>query len=242
MTNKQEIFASLHQPGNPLILYNVWDAGSTKAVAAAGAKAIATGSWSVAAAHGFADGEVLPMETALANAAEIVGATDLPVTVDFERGYGADAAEVGANCARLAATGAIGLNLEDNIAPITEAAARVRAAADAGLFVNARTDLFIQSDPASHDEAMVDAALERAQAYADAGAGCFFAPFLGNEKLLARLCEQSPLPVNAMMLPSFAGPQALAALGVARVSYGPGPYRGAMAWLEAAAREAFGNG
>lgn len=239
MTNKKDAFASLHQPGNPLILYNVWDAGSAKAVVAAGAKAIATGSWSVAAAHGFADGEALPMDIALANAAEIVGAVDLPVSVDFERGYGADAGEVAANCARLASTGAIGLNLEDNRAPIADAAARVRAACDAGLFVNARTDLFIQSDPATHDDAMAEAAIERAKAYADAGAGCFFIPFLADERLIARLCDHSPLPVNVMMLPAFSGVKRLAELGVARVSYGPGPYRRMMAALEADAREAF---
>lgn len=242
MTNKKEAFAALHQPGNPVIIYNVWDAGSAKAVAAAGAKAIATGSWAVAAAHGYADGEALPLETALSNAGEVVSAVDVPVSVDFERGYGADAHAVAKNAADLTATGAIGINLEDDLAPIADAAARVRACVDAGLFVNARTDLFIKSTPATHDEAMVDAALERARAYADAGAGCFFAPFLGDTKLIAKLCEASPIPVNILMLPSFAGPADLAAFGVARVSYGSASYVRAMAALEAAAREAFGNG
>ena len=242
MTNKKEAFAALHRPGNPVIIYNVWDAGSAKAVAAAGAAAIATGSWAVAAAHGYADGEALPLEAALSNAGEVVRAVDVPVSVDFERGYGADVHAVAKNAADLAATGAIGINLEDDLAPIADAAARVRSCVEAGLFVNARTDLFIKSDPATHDAAMVDAAVERAHAYADAGAGCFFAPFLGDAKLIAKLCEASPIPVNILMLPSFANPAELAALGVARVSYGSTSYVQAMAALEAAAREAFSGG
>ena len=80
---KYRAFATLHVPGDPVVLYNVWDAGSAKAVAEAGAKAIATGSASVAAAQGFSDAEGLPIGLALANAARIVAAVDLPVTVDF---------------------------------------------------------------------------------------------------------------------------------------------------------------
>ncbi len=237
--SKMDQFSALHVAGDPLILINIWDAGSAKAVAAAGAKAIATGSWSVAAAHGFADGEVLPLDTVMASTREIVEAVELPVSVDFERGYGADAGAVGENCAALAATGIIGINLEDGNAPLAEAAARVAAACSTGLFVNARTDLFMKSDPGHHNRAMLDEALERARAYADAGAGCFFAPFLNDERLIAQLCEQSPLPVNMMRLGDRFSIRRLAELGVARISHGPAPYRALMAALEADAREAF---
>jgi hypothetical protein len=81
---KARTFAALHVPGDPLVLFNVWDAGSAKAVAEAGAKATATGSWSVAAAQGFADGEKMPLDLVLANLDRIVGAVDLPVTIDLE--------------------------------------------------------------------------------------------------------------------------------------------------------------
>src|SRR5438045_1994930 len=84
---KARAFAALHVPGNPVILFNAWDAGSAKAVADAGAKAIATGSWSVAAAHGFFDAEGLPLDLAIANAARVAAAVQLPVTLDFEGGY-----------------------------------------------------------------------------------------------------------------------------------------------------------
>ncbi|KKL10206.1 hypothetical protein LCGC14_2558150, partial [marine sediment metagenome] len=80
-------FAALHRKGMPLVLHNIWDAGSARAVAAAGAQAIATGSWSVAAAQGYDDGEALPLDALLRTARQITNAVDLPVSVDFEGGY-----------------------------------------------------------------------------------------------------------------------------------------------------------
>src|SRR5215469_16647613 len=93
--SKARAFRALHVPGKPLVLFNVWDAGSAKAVAEAGAKALATGSWSVAAANGYPDGEKIPLDLALANLGRIVSATTLPVSVDIESGYGKTPEEVG---------------------------------------------------------------------------------------------------------------------------------------------------
>src|SRR5260370_34485874 len=87
-THKAEHFRALHIPGKPLQLFNIWDAGSAKAVAAAGAEAIATSSWSVANANGFSDGEWIPLALAIDNLRRIVGATDLPGTVDLASGCG----------------------------------------------------------------------------------------------------------------------------------------------------------
>ena len=92
MSDKVAEFRALHVPGDPLILVNIWDAGSAKAVAAAGAKAIATGSYGVAGAQGRADGEDFPLEDVFENLARILSVTDLPVTIDMESGYGADPA------------------------------------------------------------------------------------------------------------------------------------------------------
>lgn len=241
---KRERFAALHVPGDPLILFNVWDAGSAVAVARAGASAIATGSASVAGANGHDDGEAVPLALVLDNAARITGAVDLPVTIDFEAGYGATAAEVARSVAALAETGAVGLNLEDQeiatggIRPLADQVARVSAAAETGLWVNARTDLFLQTPVAGHDQALLDAALERASAYADAGASSFFAPLLADPALIERLCRDCPLPVNIMMYPGCPDARTLAGLGVARISHGPYPWRAAMAALEAGARDA----
>ena len=108
-------FAALHVPGDPVVLYNVWDVGSALAVVAGEAKALATGSHPVAEAHGWPDGEQVPIEFALANAKRIVAAVELPVSVDFEGAYSADPDEDAANVARLKATGAVGCNFEDQV-------------------------------------------------------------------------------------------------------------------------------
>lgn len=246
-TDKYAAFAALHVPGDPLILFNIWDAGSAMAVAEAGAKAIATGSASVAAANGFADAEGLPIGLALANAALIVAAVELPVTIDFEGAYAVEPEGVAANMKRLAATGAIGCNFEDQIVggkglhAIEAQAARIRAArgaVGADFFINARTDLFIQKRE-GHDEAMVDAALERARAYAEAGASGLFVPVLHELRLLERLCAASPLPVNFMAWPGSPTAADVAAAGVARVSHGPFPHKAAMQALRDAAAAEF---
>lgn len=91
MTSKFESFAALHVPGDPVILYNIWDVGSALAVAKAGAKALATGSHPVGDAAGFGDGQKVPLDYVFANAKRIVEAVDLPLTVDFEGAYSADA-------------------------------------------------------------------------------------------------------------------------------------------------------
>jgi 2-methylisocitrate lyase-like PEP mutase family enzyme len=247
MPSKFETFAALHVPGDPVILYNVWDAGSAKAVAEAGARAIATGSASVAQAHGYDDAEGLPLALALANAARVVACVDLPVTVDFEGGYAVAPDEVAANMARLAATGAVGCNFEDQIVggeglhAIAVQAARIaaaRTAVGADFFINARTDIFLKSR--AHDSAKVDAALERAAAYAEAGASGFFAPGLADLALLEKLCAASPLPVNFMAWPGTPPAAEIAATGVARISHGPFPWKLAMQALKDAAAAEFG--
>lgn len=242
-----ERFAALHVPGDPLILFNVWDVGSAQAVAKAGAKAIATGSASVAMAHGFGDGEQVPIDFALENARRIVAAVELPVTVDFEGAYSADPAEAGRNIARLAATGAIGCNFEDQVVggeglyPAKVQAERVAAARQAvgpDFFINVRTDLFLKAPQETHDRAMLDDAIERVQAYAEAGASGFFVPMLGDLEMLRELCAQSPVPVNFMIYPGCPSNADVAATGVARISHGPFPHMALMAQLEQAAREA----
>jgi 2-methylisocitrate lyase-like PEP mutase family enzyme len=227
-----------------LILYNIWDAGSAVAVAKAGAKAIATGSYGVAGAHGVGDGEKLPIDIAISTLGEIAAITDLPVTIDMEAGYGADANAVGVSIQRAADAGAIGINLEDKdpvtktLFSVADASARIKAAAATGVFVNARADVFILTPPAEHDAAKVDLMIERAKAYADAGARGLFAPFLQDAVLIERLCVGSPLPVNILMRPGCPDHKTLAGLGVARISHGHGPWTAAMDWLEGEAAKA----
>jgi 2-methylisocitrate lyase-like PEP mutase family enzyme len=244
---KARLFALLHRPGAPLILYNVWDPGSAAAVAAAGAEAIATGSSPVAQAHGFPDGERIPIELALANAARIVAAVELPVTIDFEGAYAVDPDSAAANVARLKQTGAIGCNFEDQVIggeglhPLRLQARRIRAIRDRVgdlFFLNARTDLFLKARQADHDPALVDEALERARAFADSGASGLFVPGLGDLALLERLCAASPLPVNVIAYPGSPAGARFAEAGAARISHGPFPWKQAMTALKQAAAAA----
>jgi len=166
---KAERFRALHVRGTPVVLLNVWDAGSAKAIAAGGAAALATGSWSVAAANGYDDGEKLPFELALENLKRIVAAVDLPVSIDIESGYGDSADAVAASVRRTIDAGAIGCNLEDSLVAdgrLRDVESQVqrlraaRAAADATgvpYFINARCDVFFQAN-AAHDAAAVEAA------------------------------------------------------------------------------------
>lgn len=248
---KAAVFHRLHVPGDPVVIYNAWDAGSAQAVAAAGARAVGTGSWSVAAAHGYPDGEQMPLELAIANIERIVRAVgNLPVTMDLESGYGPKPQDVAHSVSLAIGAGAVGINLEDGFPDengmhgIEVQVARIRAARAAAealgvqLYINARTDYFLQSAPERHDTAMVKAALHRAAAYADAGASGLFVPGIYRAEHIRDVCAGTRLPVNVMMMSTLPSRAELARLGVARISHGPGPYRDAMAFLEQAARAA----
>lgn len=244
-------FRELHKQGDPIVLFNIWDAGSASAVSQAGAKALATGSAPVAMAQGFADGEKMPLELALANIQRIIASVDLPVTMDLEGGYGEDSTVIENTVRNAVTAGIVGFNFEDQVVggeglydTKTQAKriAAARKAADsnsAAPFINARTDIFLKAKSDTHTEAMLNEAIERAHAYEQAGADGFFAPGLADEKLIARLCKEVSLPVNIIALPNVPVKSVLVELGVSRISYGPVPYREMMKSLTEKASEAF---
>ena len=242
--DKARAFAALHQPGNPVVIYNIWDAGSAQTVEAAGAPALATGSSPVATAMGYPDGQIIPLASVLAIVRRIVDCVAVPLSVDFEGGYGADADSITANTAQLIATGAIGVNFEDQIVggvglySIDAQTDRIAAVVAAGttanvpLFVNARTDLFLKA-PADQHASLLAEAIDRANAYANAGATGFFVPGLTDTALISALIATIKLPVNLLMSPNAAPAATLAGLGAARLSHGPFPWRAQMAALAA---------
>jgi 2-methylisocitrate lyase-like PEP mutase family enzyme len=245
MNALRDQFAALHRPGDPVLLYNIWDVGSARAVASAGAPALATGSHSLAEANGFPDGQGIPLNLFLDCIRRIAGAVEVPVSADFEGGFAADPAHLAEHARLLAEAGAVGCNFEDQVVggeglhSIDEQARRVAAVAAGGLFVNARTDLFLKplfagGDP--NDRGLLDEALERAAAYKEAGAECFFVPGMSDPALIAETCERSPLPINVMMRGGMPALATLVEAGVARISWGPGPWRDAMSRLTDAAR------
>lgn len=252
-TEKARVFEELHIKGNPLILFNIWDAGSAAAVAESGAKAIATGSWSVAAANGLADGENLSLNAAIDNLERIVKSVDLPVTIDFEGGYAAENQQLSENIKRVVNAGAVGINFEDQIVggdglySIEEQSKRIETIRETAekegisLFINARTDVFLKNY-SDYDESHLAEAIERSVIYAKAGASGFFAPGLRDSEFIKKLADAAPIPLNIMVLPDAPANDELAALGVSRISYGPAPYRQVIEFLKDSARQAFGEG
>jgi len=247
MAGSFETFAALHVPGDPVVLYNIWDVGSALAVVKAGAKALATGSHPVADAHGWPDGQQVPMDFAFANARRIVDAVELPVTIDFEGAYSADPEEGGENVRRLAETGAVGCNFEDQVVggeglhPLDLQVKRIgaiRRAVGDRFYINARTDLFLKTQ--TYDDALVDQVIERGMAFAGAGASGFFVPRLSDPAQIERVVREVPLPLNVIAFPGAPDKKVWAEAGVARISHGPFPHRALMAKLEEMAREAIG--
>ena len=245
MTEKFERFAALHVPGDPVILYNIWDVGSAQAVVAAGAKALATGSHPVADANGWPDGEQVPIDFALANAARIAAAIDLPLTVDFEGAYSADPAIGADNAARLKETGAVGCNFEDQVVggeglhPLELQARRIiaiRKAVGSDFFINARTDAVLKAGNEERDT--IDAVIERGQAFADSGASGFFVPRLADPRNVERVVRDVPLPLNLIAFPGAPPERQWADAGAARISHGPFPHRALMKQLEVMAAKA----
>jgi 2-methylisocitrate lyase-like PEP mutase family enzyme len=245
---KAEELRRLHAAPEPLVLVNVWDAASARVVAgAAGCRALATASWAIAAARGLADGEVVSREAMLDAVGVVARATELPVTADLERGYG----DVRMTVEGALEAGAVGCNLEDSdgaggLWPAEEHAAVVAAARAAGdaagipLVINARTDVYLE-DVIPSGERLV-AALERGAAYLDAGADCVFVPGVRDVTVLEALARDMGGPIS--VLAGAGGPPLveLARIGVARVSYGPGPLGVAMAALSRAAEALLAGG
>jgi 2-methylisocitrate lyase-like PEP mutase family enzyme len=242
---KAENFAALHVKGKPLILYNAWDAGSAKAILEAGAMAIATGSWSVAAAQGYRDGESIPLALVERIVGRIASSVEVPVTVDFEGGYSESEDGLADNIGRLIDLGVIGVNFEDRVVngaglyEVDRQARRIaslrKAAERKGvpLFINARSDVFFQDGDA---KTFVDEAESRGKAYAAAGASGFFVPGLKDEGLIGRLSDSVALPLNIMVMAGVPSNSRLADLGVSRISYGPIPYVEAMKTLKEQAK------
>ena len=242
-----KVLKSLHIKGTPLIVFNVWDAGSAMAAEEIGFKTIATSSWSVAKAHGYEDGEQISLDQVVANLHRIVKSVNLPVTIDLEGGYGKAPTQVREAVAKVIMTGAVGINLEDQIIGCSdlysceEQSDRIKAAVASTslpIFINARTDIFLKENSANHSDGHLSEALYRAIAYAESGASGFFAPGLTDEKLIEKLCELSPIPINIMISPNGPTPKRLAEIGVSRISYGPIPYCNAMESFKNAGRKA----
>lgn len=254
MTDQQsraELFHELHRKSDPIIIYNVWDGGSAKAVLGAGAKAIATGDHPVGFAHGFSDDnfDEFTFDTYLSTIKEIAAVVDgaVPMSVDISNAEGLNDDELKARIETLLNLGVVGVNFEDrkNDTELRSADEQarliglIREAADekgVNLFINARTDIFaLHKD----HESCIDEAVDRAHAYEKAGANGFFAPGLSDITLIKDVAGRILLPLNIIRLPGTPSAKELESADVSRISYGPVPQMQMSEWLESKARNAF---
>ncbi|WP_104090038.1 isocitrate lyase/phosphoenolpyruvate mutase family protein [Arthrobacter sp. GMC3] len=227
MTTQESLardFSSLHVAGAPLILPNAWDAGSARIVQAAGAHAVATTSAGVSWSLGYSDGQHLPLDLALASVARIVKVVDLPVSADIEGGFGELPSHVEEVVGQFISAGVVGINLEDSLRPVEEQTERIeaaRAAADnagVALFINARIDTHRLG--AIGDDRWLDETIERARAYAAAGASGIFVLGALTPGTIQTLARTLQCPVNVAFGPGTLPIRELAAAGASRISAG----------------------
>jgi len=235
----------LHTDPELLIMANVWDVVSARVVAdLPGCRALATASHSIAAVLGYPDGEHIPVAEMIDMCGRIAQGVPIPVSADLEAGYG----DPGETARRTIGVGIVGANLEDQMKPLPEAVAAVRAVVRAGeaegvrFVLNARTDAFLRAADRPAAEVLADA-IERGRAFLDAGAACVFVPGRFDEATVTALVEGIVrLRVSLIGVPGSLSGRRLGELGVARLSYGPWSQNVALTALADFAAEALAGG
>jgi 2-methylisocitrate lyase-like PEP mutase family enzyme len=241
---KAEHFRELHHGPDLLLLPNAWDVASARIFASDGFSAIATTSAGIAAALGWADGERIPRKEMLWMVQKIVNAVDVPVTADVEAGYG-DAVET---ALQLMQAGAVGMNLEDvagpgELFPIPEQQSKIdgiRRRTGPSLVINARTDVFLAG--IGPEDSRIEHAIERLNAYREAGADCLFAPGVKDEATIRALVAGVNGPLNILAVAGTPNVKDLHEMGVSRVSVGSGIMRAALDVARRAGREMLTSG
>ena len=221
-------FRALHA-GKPFVIPNPWDAGSARVMAALGFKALATTSSGFAFTLGRLDGQATLAEV-VEHAAAVDQATDLPVSVDLENGYGPDPESAALAIRRIAEAGAVGGSIEDydpagRIYELQHAAERVAAATEAARGLTFPFTLTARAENHIRGHPVLDDTIARLRAFEDAGADVLYAPGLRTVDEIRAVCKAVSKPVNVLAIPglSFAD---LVAAGARRVSVG-----GSLTWV-----------
>lgn len=249
---KAETFRRLHHERQPLVLPNAWDVASARAFEEAGFPAVATSSAGLCASLGYRDGEEVPKREFFAAVGRIARSLEVPLSVDVVAGFGRGPGEVARTVRRVLATGAVGINLEDqrsqdhSLYPLAAQVRKLRAvrevatAAGVPLVLNARTDALHRARGVSEEQ--FEEAVRRAVAYRDAGADCVYPMGLAGPEAIGRFVARLDCPVNVMVRPGIPPLAELTRLGVKRVSFGPAASYATMALLRRIADEVRGQG
>jgi 2-methylisocitrate lyase-like PEP mutase family enzyme len=254
---KAEQFLKFHHDQEILVLLNSWDTGSSKLIEACGYKAIATTSMGMAASLGYPDCEVIQLPELLQIVTRIVNAVQVPVTVDFEAGYGNNVDEIVESVTKLIATGIVGINIEDSIdlSPVLideiefcERISAIRALSESlgfHLVINARTDSFYTSSGTAKEK--LAESIKRGNKYREAGADCIFVQPVWDKETISTLVKEINAPINILSNPGIGGglpPSVieLQDLGVARLSLGSSLMKATLALIKKVADELSANG
>lgn len=239
---KAEKLRQLHRGPHILVLVNVWDVASARLVESGGFSAIATSSAAVANSWGYPDGQRISRADMLSVVGRIARHVQLPVSADLEAGYGGTDEAVTELAFAMISAGAVGLNFEDStgdarnpLFPVERQVERIKRLREVSntvgvpVVINARTDVFLAEvgEPGTRFEH----AVTRANAYHQAGADCLFVPGVVDGEIIARLVKAVKGPLNILAGPGAPSATELERLGVARVSFGSGPYRALMGYF-----------
>ena len=241
-------FRRFHHGAPLLVLPNVWDAASARIVEQAGFRAIATTSSGVAAALGYSDGQHISRDMLIEAIARITRVVECPVTADIEAGYGNSIEEVLQTVKAVITTGVVGINIEDSLKQQEKALADVSyqvelikalrelaTSMDMPLVLNARVDVFLLA--IGEPESRFEHALQRANAYLQAGADCIYPIGILDRNMIANLVKDIDGPINILGGPPALTLPELAQLGVARVSLAGGLMRSVLGHLRTIAQE-----
>ena len=232
--DRASLFMQMHQRAGLFVLPNAWSAGSASVFEKEGFEAVATSSAGVAYDLGYPDGEDITLDDLVLCVERIVRRVGIPVSVDFERGYGENIRDVVHNAKRVLLCGAVGLNIEDGrhdgtLDPLEEMLGKISALSelkkelDLDFVINARTCTYWLD--VADDATKLKIAIERGQAFRDAGADCIFIPGAMEQGTVQQLVQNIKAPVNVILNPVFHDVQKLEAIGVKRLSIGSGAVR-----------------
>lgn len=243
-------FRALHRPGTPFILANAWDIGSARMLAGLGAEAIGTSSAAHAFTLGRRDGGTVSRDEALAHAEQLVRATPLPVSGDFENGFGHAPEEVAETVRLSCEAGLAGISIEDAALPgesayeFDYAVERIRAAAAAVRALPRDFFLLARADGIMNGHYGQDEALRRIRAFDEAGACGLYVPLPATMEDLAQVCSATSKPVNALAAGAFTARSRaeFASVGVARISLGSALARATHRLIHDAGEAMFGAG
>ncbi len=245
---KAEKFLALHHEPKLLVLPNIWDPLGARLLEGLGYPAVATASAAVAYSLGYDDGQKIKFDAMLDVIERIASSVAVPMTADLERGYAEHPQEIAENIRQVMHAGAVGINFEDSsfeggpLQPIDFQCERIQAIRNMAdkegipLVINARIDVFMRSADISRSEKIAET-ISRGKAYLDAGADCLYPIGPGDVETLKRIREETEAPINVYASKLAASMKELAAIGISRLSLGPGLIRASLTTMRNVAQQ-----